>query len=128
VVAVAAVSPPISLLFDHNAARAMNARTLLISGSRDWVVPPGPEAIQRFRHPSEQGHQLVLAEGGDHFNLRGHGDGGPLRGLLLRWTDAAYAAGPNVRPQVGAPPLLAPAGWGNPQIPLVLVPTASLAP
>ena len=128
VVAVAAVSPPISLLFDHNAARTMNARTLLISGSRDWVVPPGPEAIQRFRHPSEQGHQLVLAKGGDHFNLRGHGDGGPLRVLLLRWTDAAYAAGPAVLPQVGAPPLLAPTAWGNPQIPLVLVPTASLVP
>jgi predicted dienelactone hydrolase len=128
VVAVAAVSPPISLLFDHNAARAMNARTLLISGSRDWVVPPGPEAIQRFRHPSEQGHQLVLAKGGDHFNLRGHGDGGPLRVLLLRWTDAAYAAGPAVLPQVGAPPLLAPTAWGNPLIPLVLVPTASLVP
>jgi predicted dienelactone hydrolase len=128
VVAVAAVSPPISLLFDHNAARTMNARTLLISGSRDWVVPPGPEAIQRFRHPSEQGHQLVLAKGGDHFNLRGHGDGGPLRVLLLRWTDAAYAAGPAVLPQVGAPPLLAPTAWGNPLIPLVLVPTASLVP
>jgi predicted dienelactone hydrolase len=128
VVAVAAVSPPISLLFDHNAARAMNARTLIVTGSRDWVVPPGPEAIQRFRHPAQQGHQLVLAEGGDHFNLRGPGDGGPLRVLLLRWTDAAFAAGPAVLPAPGAPPLLTVSGWGNPQIPLLLVPTTAFAP
>jgi predicted dienelactone hydrolase len=127
VVAAAAVSPPLNLLFDHGSSKAMNARVLLISGSRDWVVPSGPEAIERFRRPSENGHQLVLADGGDHFNLRGVGEGGPLRGLLLVWSDAALAA-PALSSVPGAPPILPRTGWGNDEIPLVAVPTGSLAP
>lgn len=128
VVAVAAVSPPLNLIFDHGASKSMNARALLVTGSRDWVVPSGPEAIQRFFYPAREGHQLVLANGGDHFNLRGHGDGGPLRGVLARWVDAAYAAGPALSPAPGAAPILPPAGWGDSVIPLVLVPPDALEP
>jgi predicted dienelactone hydrolase len=128
VVAVAAVSPPLNLIFDHGSGKGMNARALLITGSRDWVVPSGPEAINRFHYPALEGHQLVLANGGDHFNLRGVGDGGPLRALLLRWVDAAYAAGPTLPPAAGAPPILPAAGWGNGEIPLVLVPSDAFKP
>ena len=128
VVAVAAVSPPLNLLFDHGAGQGMQARALLITGSRDWVVPSGPEAIQRFYYPAQAGHQLVLANGGDHFNLRGTGEGGPLRDVLLRWVDAAFAAGPGLAPAPGARPLLPPADWGDAEIPLVLVPPSALQP
>jgi len=128
VVAIAAVSPPLNLIFDHGAGQKMNARALLITGSRDWVVPPGPEAIRRFRTPSIAYSQLVVASGGDHFNLRGHGEGGPLRALLLRWVDAAFAAGPALAPAPGAAPLLSPTDWGDDEIPLVLIPANALEP
>jgi predicted dienelactone hydrolase len=120
VVAVAAVSPPNSLLFDRGAALAMGARVLLISGSRDWVVPPDPEAINAIQRPIRLGHRLVLAQGGDHFNLRPGTDpqGGVLGALLLAWTDGAFAAGAAVRPGAQAASLLRPGGWGNTQIPL----------
>ena len=67
------------------------------------------------------GHSLVLAKGGDHFNLGSTYDagGGALRGLILAWTNAAYAAGPEVAPRSGAPGLLPPEGWGDSAIPLV---------
>jgi hypothetical protein len=101
----------------------MNARVLLVSGSRDWVVPPGPEAIapmEREARAAARGHQLVLARGGDHFNLGSpYGEGGgPLRGLLLAWVNGAFAAGPAAVPAPGAPSLLPPDGWGNTEIPL----------
>ncbi|MEB3319396.1 MAG: alpha/beta fold hydrolase [Cyanobium sp.] len=121
--AVVAVSPPVRLLFDYGAASSMQARALLVSGSRDWVVSPDPEAVQPFRAAGAGGHELVLVEGGDHFNLRApaDGDGGPLRGLVLAWTDAAFAAGPAAAPGPQARPLLPDAGWGNDQLPLVRV-------
>jgi hypothetical protein len=61
------------------------------------------------------GNQLVLVQGGDHFNLRPEAaaDGGVLGRLLLAWTEAAFAAGPAVRPVRGAAPLLSDQGWGN---------------
>jgi len=126
VVAVVAVSPPLNLIFDHNSSKAASARVLLVSGSRDWVVPSGPEAIERFRRPSENGHQLVLAHGGDHFNLRGHEQGGPLRGVILSFTDASFASRGPLTPAPGAPGLLPAGGWGDAEIPLVLVPSGSL--
>ncbi|MFM8604559.1 MAG: alpha/beta hydrolase family protein [Cyanobium sp.] len=125
VVTAVAVSPPLNLIFDHNSSKAASARVLLVSGSRDWVVPAGPEAIDRFRRPSENGHQLVLADGGDHFNLRGSEQGGPLRALLLSWTNASFAA-PSLAPAPGAPGLLPAGGWGDAEIPLVAVPAGSL--
>lgn len=121
--AVVAVSPPLSLLFDYGSAQSMQARALLVSGSRDWVVTPDPEALVPFAAARSRGHELVLVDGGDHFNLRApaEGDGGPLRGLLLAWTNAAFAPGARTAPAEGAPPLLPPDGWGSDQLPLVPV-------
>jgi len=124
VVAVVAVSPPMRLLFDVGSGKGMNARVLLVSGSRDWVVPAGPEAITPMAleaRNSGGGHRLVLVQAGDHFNLRSTeaNGGGPLRGLLLAWTAGAFTAGPAVAPGAGAPPLLPPDGWGDRDVPLV---------
>ena len=122
VIAVAAVSPPISLVFDRGAAAGMQARGLLVSGSNDWVVPSGPEALDRFPALRNAGHQLVLVKSGDHFNLRApreQGASAPLSPLLVSWTNAAFQAGDRVRPAAGAVPLIPPAGWGNASLPLV---------
>ncbi|MEA5391170.1 alpha/beta hydrolase [Cyanobium gracile UHCC 0139] len=126
--AVVAVSPPMSLLFDQGSARAMNGRVLLVSGSRDWVVPSGPEALRPMAGEARNvggGHRLVLARDGDHFNLRSHFEngGGALRGLLLAWTDGAFAAGAAAAPGPSAPPLLPPDGWGDTEFPLVDITT-----
>jgi len=70
-------------------------RLLVVSGSRDWVVPSGPEAITPLLLrpvPPVVGHRLVLAEGGDHFHPRlplREAGGGALGGLLLAWVDGA---------------------------------------
>ena len=129
VVAIAAVSPPSRLLFAPGSAAGMTARGLLISGSRDWVVPPDPEAITPFGPNGRFGHTLVLANGGDHFNLRAPaaGNGSPLRGLLLAWVQAAFSPGASLKPAQGLPPLLPASGWGNGAIPLVNV-TSQLTP
>jgi predicted dienelactone hydrolase len=121
VIAAAAVSPPASLLFPQGAAADLTARVLMVSGSRDWVVPPDPEAINPVHQAQRRGHQLVLVKGGDHFNLRpeDRADGGVLGPLLLAWTDAAFAAGESVRPRADAPPLLVGGGWGNAEMPMV---------
>ncbi|MDM7954356.1 MAG: dienelactone hydrolase [Cyanobium sp. CZS 25K] len=126
--AVVAVSPPMSLLFDQGAARAMNGRVLLVSGSRDWVVPSGPEALMPMAREARNvggGHRVVLARDGDHFNLRSHfkEGGGALRGLLLAWTDSAFAAGAAAAPGPDAPSLLPPDGWGDTEFPLVDITT-----
>ena len=120
VVAVAAVSPPLSLLFARGFTSELGGRVLLVSGSRDWVVPPDPEAIEPMRWGRTVGNQLVLVQGGDHFNLRPEAaaDGGVLGRLLLAWTEAAFAAGPAVRPARGAAPLLSDQGWGNGDLPM----------
>ncbi len=122
--AAVAVSPPMSLLFNTGAARAMNARVLLVSGSRDWVVPAGPEAITPMQLNSRSvggGHRLVLAKGGDHFNLGSlyAEDGGALRGLLLAWVNGAFTAGAAAAPGPSAPDLLPAGGWGSATVPLV---------
>lgn len=123
--AVVAVSPPSNLLFDNGSSRGMQARVLMVSGSRDWVVPSGPEAIRVMAGQARSvggGHQLVLVKGGDHFNLRSPmaDGGGPLRGLLLGWTQGAFAAGPaGAAPAAGAASLLPANGWGNPEYPMV---------
>jgi predicted dienelactone hydrolase len=121
VIAAAAVSPPASLLFPKGSGADLNARVLLVSGSRDWVVPPDPEAIDPVRTAARAGHQLVLVNGGDHFNLRpeNQADGGVLGALLLQWADRAFAAGEGARPRAGAAPLLVGDGWGNEAFPMV---------
>jgi len=121
VIAVGAVSPPASLLFPREAGLDLSGRVLVVSGSRDWVVPPDPEAIDPMRLARRRGNQLVLVNGGDHFNLRpeDQADGGVLGSLLLAWTDAAFAAGEGARPRPDAPPLLVGGAWGNAQMPMV---------
>lgn len=123
VIAAVAVSPPLSLLFDQGAAASMHGRTLLVSGSRDWVVPPDVEAIEPFGRTAAAGHALVLVKGGDHFNLRAPaaGTGGPLAALLLAWVQAAFAAGEQARPAPQAPALLPAGGWGDSALPMVEV-------
>ncbi|MBD2717987.1 dienelactone hydrolase [Synechococcus sp. FACHB-909] len=122
--AAVAVSPPMSLLFETGTIPVFQGRVLVVSGSRDWVVPPGPEAIApmaRVARLGKDGHRLVLAGGGDHFNMGSPYDqgGGPLRGLLLAWVNGAFAAGPAVAPGPGGPALLPPGGWGGDGLPLV---------
>ena len=109
-----------SLLFPRDREQRLNTRVLLVSGSHDWVVPPDPEAIRPLQGRDLQGHQLVLAQGGDHFNLRPRADaqGGVLGALMLAWTDAAFAAGPRVRPAPGVAPLLRNGAWGSAELPL----------
>ena len=121
VIAVGAVSPPVSLLFPKGSGLGLSGRVLLVSGSRDWVVPPDPEAVEPMRGGKPQGNQLVLVQGGDHFNLRpgASADGGVLGPLLLSWTNAAFAAGEAARPAAGAAPLLRQGPWGNQAMPLV---------
>ena len=121
VIAVAAVSPPASLLFPRGASNDLSGRVLVVSGSRDWVVPPDPEAIDTMRSAYRRGNQLVLVSGGDHFNLRPEerADGGVLGPLLLTWVDAAFAAGEGARPGPDAAPLLTGGAWGNAQMPMV---------
>lgn len=117
VLTAVAVSPPMRLLFDVESVQTMPAKVLVVSGSSDWVVPSGPEAIEpmvRVTRSGASGHRLVLAERADHFNLRSpQGDGGgALRGLLLAWFNAAAQAGPGGTPQLPA------AGWGSSRHPL----------
>jgi predicted dienelactone hydrolase len=52
---VVAISPPIGLLFNEQAAKDMLARVLLISGTRDVVVPADPEALYPYSHSPENG-------------------------------------------------------------------------
>jgi hypothetical protein len=47
---------------------------------------------------------------------------------MLAWVQAAFAAGPQVRPAAGAPPLLPPSGWGNGTMPLVEVKPPAATP
>ncbi|MEB3321810.1 MAG: alpha/beta fold hydrolase [Synechococcaceae cyanobacterium] len=117
VIGAAAVSPPMRLLFDDGASRDMNGRALVVSGSKDWVVPFAPEALHPFQgQPVDRGHQLVLADGGTHFNLRPgpRGEGAVLRGLMLTWVQQVFAAGERARPSPGASRLLPAGGWGDP--------------
>lgn len=115
VTSVIAVSPVVSLLFNPTRdVRNLQARTLLISGSSDWVAPSGPEAIHPFRVHGNPEQHLVLVDKGDHFNLRrGSGEGGgPLRGLMLAWLSQ---------------PQLAPTGWQESELPLLDVSLAVLS-
>jgi len=86
IVRVAAVSPPQGLVF---AAGLVDLRVpvLLVTGSRDFVVPSRPEALLPYGAYPRGRNELVLAEGGTHFNLPADAssNGGPLRALLLRW-------------------------------------------
>ena len=124
--AVVVVSPPIGLIADPRIGQGgLHARILLISGSRDVVVPPDSEAIGPFGMAPADGHHLVLAKGGDHFNLRAPKGGKTvaiLSPVMLAWVNGAFAAGPSVAPGPQAPDLLPAKGWGSPTMVLVDVP------
>ena len=114
--AVVAVSPPLRLLFDPSSSRRLNAKVLLVSGSRDWVVPSGPEAIRPMRETgaAELGHRLVLVEGADHFNLssaRGEPQPALLGPLLLTWMNEQL----NFRGSA----FFSEAGWGDDRVRMV---------
>ena len=119
--AVVAVSPPLRLLFDPSSAELLSAKVLLVSGTRDWVVPPVPEAIQPMRDSgaARGGHRLVLVEGADHFSLRSSRNEprpaivGPV---LLSWLNEHLEVDPNTSFQDG--------GWGDDQIRLIDVTNA----
>ena len=119
--AVVAVSPPLRLLFDPVSSSRLSAKVLLVSGTRDWVVPSGPEAIAPMRTSGavRDGHRLVLVEGADHFGLRSFRDEeqpatvGPL---IVAWVNEQLdvkGSGPlgSLRYSAG--------GWGTQTMPLI---------
>ena len=112
---VAAVSPPLRLLFNPS-VRRLNAKVLLVSGSRDWVVPSGPEAVRPMRETGAAGlgHRLVLVDGADHFNLssaRGEAQPALLGPLLLTWMNEQF----NVRGSA----FFSEGGWGDDRVRMV---------
>ena len=110
------VSPPMRLLFDESSGPSLQAKVLLVSGTKDWVVPSDPEAVVPFREgqPLENGHRLVLASGGSHFNLWAPADQKepPILGpLILAWINEQLAV-PSSHTFSGG-------SWGNASIPLL---------
>ena len=119
--AVVAVSPPLRLLFDPGSSSRLSAKVLLVSGTRDWVVPSGPEAIAPMRTSGavRDGHRLVLVEGADHFGLRSFRDEeqpatvGPL---IVAWVNEQLdveGTGPHGSLRYSA------GGWGTQTMPLI---------
>jgi predicted dienelactone hydrolase len=80
------VSPPQALVIAAGLVD-LQKPVLLISGSSDLVVPAQPEALDPFHLYPLDRSQMVLVDGGTHFNLPAPAtsDGGPLRALLLHW-------------------------------------------
>ena len=114
--AVVAVSPPLRLLFDPVSSGSLGAKALLVSGTRDWVVPSGPEALAPMQISGAvgEGHRLVLAEGADHFNLRsfrGDKQASPLGPLMLAWLNEQLSVDGSVTFSGG--------GWGSESLRLV---------
>lgn len=113
--AAVAVSPPLRLLFDEGSGGELTARVLLVSGSHDWLVPSGPEAVTPLQQgqPLANGHRLVLASGGGHFNLRGPASSEPpvLAPLIEAWINQHLQPDAALRFDGGH--------WGSDRIPLV---------
>ena len=114
--AAIAVSPPMRLLFDETSGPSLQAKVLLVSGTNDWVVPPDPEAVVPLKggNPLANGHRLVLAAGGSHFNLWAPADQKepPILGpMILAWINEQLAV-PSSHTFSGG-------GWGNTTVPLV---------
>jgi predicted dienelactone hydrolase len=114
--AVVSVSPPLRLLFDPASSRSLGGKVLLISGTADWVVPSGPEAILPMRETkaARHGHRLVLFNRANHFTPRSfRGDPQPsaIGALLLAWLNEQLDVSGSVTFSGG--------GWGDPQQRLV---------
>ena len=110
---VVAVSPPLRLLFDPTSSKKLLvSKVLLVSGTRDWVVPSGPEAITPMRETgaAQMGHRLVLVKGADHFNLRSfRGEERPalIGPVILAWLNEQLGVDSSVTFSGG--------GWGDSQ-------------
>ena len=114
--AVVSVSPPLRLLFDPASSRSLSGKVLLISGTADWVVPSGPEAISPMRETkaARHGHRLVLYDRANHFTPRSFkGDPQPaaIGALLLAWLNEQLDVSGSVTFSGG--------GWGDPEQRLV---------
>jgi predicted dienelactone hydrolase len=114
--AAVVVSPPMRLLFDETSGPSLQAKVLLVSGTNDWVVPSDPEAVVPLKggNPLANGHRLVLAAGGSHFNLWAPADQKepPILGpMILAWINEQLA--------VPSPHTFSGGGWGNTNVPLV---------
>ena len=114
--AVVSVSPPLRLLFDPASSRSLGGKVLLISGTADWVVPSGPEAISPMRDTkaTRHGHRLVLYKRANHFTPRSfRGDQQPaaIGALLLAWLNEQLDVPGTVTFSGG--------GWGDPEQRLV---------
>ena len=114
--AVVSVSPPLRLLFDPASSRSLGGKVLLISGTTDWVVPSGPEAISPMHETkaARHGHRLVLFNRANHFTPRSfRGDPQPsaIGALLLAWLNEQLDVSGSVTFSGG--------GWGDPQQRLV---------
>lgn len=114
--AAVVVSPPMRLLFDESSGPNLQAKVLLVSGTKDWVVPSDPEAVVPLKggNPLANGHRLVLASGGTHFNLWAPVDQkeAPILGpLILAWLNEQLAV-PSSHTFSGG-------GWGHASVPLV---------
>ena len=114
--AAVVVSAPMRLLFDESSGPSLQAKVLLVSGTKDWVVPSDPEAVVPLRggQPLANGHRLVLASGGSHFNLWAPADQkeSPILGpMILAWINEQLA--------VPSPHTFSGGGWGNTTVPLV---------
>jgi predicted dienelactone hydrolase len=111
--AVVAVSPPLRLLFDPTSSKKLLvSKVLLVSGTRDWVVPSGPEAITPMRETgaAQLGHRLVLVKDADHFNLRSfRGEERPalIGPVILAWLNEQLGVDSSVTFSGG--------GWGDTQ-------------
>ena len=110
------VSPPLRLLFDEASGPSMHAKVLLVSGTHDWVVPSDPEAVVPLRNgqPLANGHRLVLASGGDHFNLWapvGAEEPPVLGPLILAWINDQLGINDSLSFRGG--------GWGHQRVPLL---------
>ena len=115
---VVAVSPPLRLLFNPELQGGITGNVLLVSGTRDWVVPPVPEALLPMRNAGvvKAGHRLVLVRRGDHFNLRAPSDPSTpavLAPLILSWV--------NEQLSVPGSHSFSKGGWGDQNYPLVHV-------
>jgi len=114
--AAVVVSPPMNLLFDESSGSSLQAKVLLVSGTNDWVVPSDPEAVVPLKggKPLANGHRLVLASGGTHFNLWapvGQKEAPILGPLILSWINEQLAV-PSSHTFSGG-------GWGHASVPLV---------